>query len=43
LVRDEVSLDVQRSANNSRADEIKSAQETIMELAHSQTVLRQAL
>lgn len=43
LVRDEVSIDGTRDANSTRADNTKAAQETILELVHSQSVLKQAL
>ncbi len=43
VVRDEVSNDALRKANSSRAEDTKAAQETVLELAHSQSVLRRAL
>ena len=43
VVRDEVSIDGKRELNSTRADDTKAAQETILELAHSQSVLKQAL
>jgi succinoglycan biosynthesis transport protein ExoP len=43
LVRDEVSIDGTRDANSTRADNTKAAQETVLELVHSQAVLKQAL
>jgi uncharacterized protein involved in exopolysaccharide biosynthesis len=42
-IRDEVSIDTRQQANSTRADDVKATQETILELAHSQAVLRKTL
>lgn len=43
VVRDEVSIDTKPGVSSTRAEELKAAQETVLELSHSQSVLKRSL
>ena len=43
VVRDEVSIDANPGVSSTRAEELKTAQETVVELSHSQAVLKRSL